>query len=77
MRWYRRATAVDEESERLESGKAGALSAFAATAAGLPFALSSSTAEPVGLASSVMMVFVTGLLFGVTYRYPSSPCSQK
>ena len=70
-----RAIAVDEESERLESGKAGALSAFAASAAGLPFALSSS-AEPIELASSIVIVFVTGLLFGVTYRYPPLFCSQ-
>ncbi len=64
-----RAVAVDEESERLESGKAGAIAALAASAAGLPFALSSSALQPLELASSVIVVFITGLLFGVTYRY--------
>lgn len=67
---------MDEESERLESGKAGAVSALAATAASLPFAVSSSIAQPIELASSVAVVFVTGLLFGVTYRYLASCCSQ-
>lgn len=66
---------MDEESERLESAKAGGIAALAATAAGLPFALSSSAGQPLELASSAAIIFVTGLLFGVTYRCtaPISP----
>ena len=70
-----RAIAVDEESERLESAKAGVIAALAATAAGLPFALSSSAGQPLELASSAAIIFVTGLLFGVTYRCAASVSS--
>lgn len=60
---------MDEEAERLESGKAGGIAAVSATAASLPFALATSFSSPLELASSLAVVFVTGLLFGVTYRY--------
>ena len=51
----------------MESGKAGGIGAVAAAAASLPFALTSS-GTPLEFAGSLGIVFVTGLLFGVTYR---------
>ena len=62
-----RSSVVNEESERVESGKAGAVAAAGSAAGSLPFIVASS---PSGFASfaSLAAVLVTGLLFGVTYR---------
>lgn len=58
---------MDENTERAESGKAAGISAVAASAAGLPFAVASLD-RPMELFTSATALFVTGLLFGVTYR---------
>lgn len=63
-----RATALDEESERIESAKAGAVAAVGSTVASLPFA-ATMTGSLVEAALALGVAFVTGLLFGVTYRY--------
>ena len=67
------ASDVDEDAERVESGKAGALAALSGTLLSSPLLLSQSTGgagfgDPVAL-QSVAGVLVSCLVFGVTYRY--------
>mmetsp|Transcript_6376 Transcript_6376/g.8637 ORF Transcript_6376/g.8637 Transcript_6376/m.8637 type:complete len:337 (-) Transcript_6376:218-1228(-) len=60
---------IDEEAERMESGKAAVGAGLAGTLAGLPFALASNSGGLLLLALSVATTFVSCALFGVTYRY--------
>ncbi|CAM6093386.1 unnamed protein product [Calypogeia fissa] len=59
---------IDEDLERVESGKAAAVSVLAGTMASIPFYLSG---EELGVGSllSIGGVVVSCALFGVTYRY--------
>lgn len=61
---------VDESKERVESGKAAAISGFSGILVGLPF-IFVSFENPFGLNSliSVGVILTTCVLFGVTYRY--------
>ncbi|XP_002980458.2 uncharacterized protein LOC9647718 isoform X1 [Selaginella moellendorffii] len=58
---------VDEDVERMESGRAALVSAVAGTLASLPLALIGR--EVTGLVISEALVLVTCAVFGVTYRY--------
>lgn len=62
------ASDVDEDAERVESAKAGAVAAAAGTLLSLPLLLSQSS-DAVVAAESVAGVLVSCLVFGVTYRY--------
>ena len=59
---------IDENAERVESAKAGAVAAAAGTLLSLPLLLSQSS-EPLVAAESVAGALVSCLVFGVTYRY--------
>jgi hypothetical protein len=62
------ASDVDEDAERVESAKAGAVAAAAGTLLSLPLLLSQSS-DTIVAAESVAGVLVSCLVFGVTYRY--------
>lgn len=62
------ASDVDEDAERVESAKAGAVAAAAGTLLSLPLLLSQSS-DSIVAAESVAGVLVSCLVFGVTYRY--------
>lgn len=59
---------IDEDAERVESAKAGAVAAAAGTLLSLPLLLSQSS-ETLVAAESVAGALVSCLVFGVTYRY--------
>ena len=61
---------VDEDAERVESGKAAAIAGVAATLAAGPLTLSTATAlgTPEALLSAAA-VFASGALFGIVFRY--------
>ena len=60
---------VDEDAERLQSAKAALVSAVAGTLLTAPLLLSQSGASSLVALESVGGVFVSCLVFGVTYRY--------
>lgn len=60
---------VDEDAERLQSAKAALVSAVAGTLLTAPLLLSQSGASSLVALESVCGVFVSCLVFGVTYRY--------
>lgn len=60
---------VNEEVERVESGKAALVSATAGVAASLPFVLAESGNVTAGTVFSAAIAFVSCAVFGVTYRY--------
>lgn len=60
---------IDEDAERIESGKAAALSAVAGTFASLPFTFSVGGGLTVGALLSQAGILLSCALFGVTYRY--------
>ena len=60
---------VDEDAERLQSAKAALVSAVAGTLLTAPLFLSQSGASSLVALESVGGVFVSCLVFGVTYRY--------
>ena len=62
------ASDIDEDAERVESAKAGAVAAAAGTLLSRPLLLSQSS-ETLVAAESVAGALVSCLVFGVTYRY--------
>lgn len=59
---------IDEDAERMESGKVAAVSGIMGTLAGLPFFLAASL-DGIELAVSAGFLFASCALFGLTYRY--------
>jgi hypothetical protein len=60
---------IDEDAERVESGKAAAVSTLAGTLASLPFSLVVDGGWGLGTLLSQGGIVLSCLLFGVTYRY--------
>jgi len=63
------ASDIDEDAERIESGKAAAVSAVAGTFASLPFTIAIDGGLSLGALLSQAGILVSCALFGVTYRY--------
>lgn len=62
-------TSYDKDLDRLESGKAAAVSAIAGTLSSLPFLLVSGDEFGIGPLLSTGGVIASCALYGVTYRY--------
>lgn len=60
---------IDQDTERIESGKAATVSAFVGTLASLPWSTAALGNVGVELIVSAGVVFTSCALFGVTYRY--------
>ncbi|KAG0611699.1 hypothetical protein M758_7G159300 [Ceratodon purpureus] len=60
---------IDEDVERIESGKAAAVSAIAGTFASLPFTIAVDGGLTLGALLSQAGILLSCVLFGVTYRY--------